>query len=202
MISHPGFVKIVLLISLILFANSVSVYCSELDTVKDAFINSQSSGGNVSVTKTRVAGSWALLSYVQGSYKGTALMNRTGSGWTTVANAGINPTTDILRSSGVPKASWDKLLDPSWIQKSQPVVDAMHSQKSKNYIILSAKIAGDWALAEWSMIVDGEIEGEGQALLKNINGKWKVKESGGGAMGGQILRGHGVPESLIHQLLP
>ena len=191
----------VLLISFISFTILSPAYCSEVDTVKEAFINAQS-GGNVYVTKTRVAGAWALLSYSEGSYKGSALMNRTGDGWTTVANAGINPTGDLLRSSGVPKAIWKKLIDPSWLQKSQPVVDAIHSQKSKNYMILSAKIAGDWALAEWSMMVDGEIEGEGQALLKRINGKWKVKESGGGAMGGQILRGHGVPESLIHKLLP
>lgn len=190
----------VLLISLVSFTILSPAYCSELDTVKEAFVSSQ--GGNVNVTKTRVAGSWALLSYTQGSLKGSGLMKRTGDGWTIVANAGANPTTDLLRNSGVPKGSWEKLIDPAWIQKSQPVVDAMHSQKSNNYVILSAKIAGDWALAEWSMIVDGEIDSEGQALLKKINGKWKVKESGGGAMGGQILRGHGVPENLIHQLLP
>ncbi len=195
-----GIYPVIMMILFVLFAMVPPAYCSEVDTVKDAFVNAQ--GGNATVTKTRVAGSWALLNYVQGSFKGSALMSRASGSWTIVANAGANPTSDLLRYAKVPKANWEKLIDPAWIQKSQSVVDAMHSQKSKNYVILSAKIAGDWALAEWSMIIDGEIDSEGQALLRKTNGKWIVKESGGGAMGGQILRGHGVPENLIHQLLP
>ena len=200
------FLTVFCILLTILITTFASAFADEINTVKQAFLRQQSSKDKVSIYKTRVSVKWALLHYTVKSqsgysYRGAALMHNSGGKWQVHSNSGVGPTTDLLSGAGVPKSSWEKLLDSQWIEISKPVLNAIHKKLGKNYSVLSARVVSNWALCEWSLTVDGEIEAEGQALLKKVNGRWAVKESGGGAMGSQILKEKGVPEKYVKTLL-
>lgn len=57
--------------------------------------------------------------------------------------------------------------------------------------------AGNYALVDWE-----SGEAGGQALLRQIDGRWHLLTGGGGAMDGGNLWEYGVPEAVIRKLLP
>lgn len=63
----------------------------------------------------------------------------------------------------------------------------------------NVRVVGDWALAHYS--VDDEYASEGTALLRCLDGDWRLLASGGGAMSAYELYVYGAPRSLWAELL-
>jgi len=193
-------------IALAVILSSPFAYCDEVSRVNAAFKKNYRSGDSVHISKTRIARSWALLDY-SAKYKsgdllrGVALMQKKKGKWVLNSYASRGVTGDFLRGAGIPPTAWSKLVDSSWIQKTKPIIAAMHRKYSKKYIISSVRIVKNWVACDWSLIEGNEVAAEGMAILVYKNGRWLIKESGGGAMDVNLLRKIGVPAGVARKLL-
>jgi len=207
MINYKTKRSLVILLIIIAIAGVITVaWCSNKAKLKKAFLKAFNGSGKIVFRSISSAGEWALIKYTNkmktgDSFSGSALMRKSGNKWHIKSYSGMGPTSDFLRDAGVPKDLWSKLINKNWIDKTNPIVIAIHNKMSNRYIVRSVRIAEPWALCEWSLIADGEVQAEGQALLVFRNGRWIVVESGGGVMGASILKEKGVPSNLTKKLL-
>jgi hypothetical protein len=156
------------------------------------------------VVRVNVAGAYASVFATGARMEGdpvtfAILVERFSFGWQAVDALNfycnlkahrLNQSTEDALMRGMPKPKDDRPCTGRLFRDAGPRADVEAVRRMmRGPLVPYVVVSGNWALGEW---YGG---GGGEALFEKSDGRWRLVENGGGAMGVYYMRKYGVPQA-------